>query len=248
MCLHASASSSGQWRALMERLAPRYRVLAADLYGYGQSPAWPGARPLTLADEAALLEPVFQAAGDRFHVVGHSYGAAIALCAALTQPHRVKSLTLFEPVLIAALMQDDPDQPAAREIASVRDDTSAAVARGELEAAGERFVDYWMGAGAWATTPDKRRAVIAGTMPKIRAEWHAIFTEPTPLAAFARLAIPTRYLVGGASPLAPRGVARLLTRTLPRVSVVELAGVGHMGPVTHADQVNAEIEAQLAAA
>ena len=30
VCLHANASSSGQWRALMERLAPKFRVLAVD--------------------------------------------------------------------------------------------------------------------------------------------------------------------------------------------------------------------------
>lgn len=31
VCLHASASSSAQWRPLMDRLADRLRTLAADL-------------------------------------------------------------------------------------------------------------------------------------------------------------------------------------------------------------------------
>jgi pimeloyl-ACP methyl ester carboxylesterase len=149
VCVHASASSSGQWRPLMDRLANRFHVLAADLYGYGPSPAWPDDRKLTLTDEVRLLEPVFRAAGDRFHLVGHSYGGAIALRAALDNPGRLRSLVLYEPVLFAALMQEDPEQPAAREAASVRDDTIAAVDRGELDPAGERFVDYWMGTGAW---------------------------------------------------------------------------------------------------
>ena len=83
VCLHASASSSAQWRPLMDRLAGRFHTLAADLYGSGRSPAWPGERPLWLADEVALLEPVFEAAGPRFHLVGHSYGGAVALRAAL---------------------------------------------------------------------------------------------------------------------------------------------------------------------
>ena len=39
VCLHARASSSAQWRPLMDRLASRFRTLAADLYGSGQSPA-----------------------------------------------------------------------------------------------------------------------------------------------------------------------------------------------------------------
>jgi pimeloyl-ACP methyl ester carboxylesterase len=84
-------------------------------------------------------------------------------------------------------------------------------------------------------------------MPKVRAEWNAIFTEPTPIAAFARLAIPTRYLVGGATTSAPRRVAELVSAVLPMVRVVELPGIGHMGPVTHPDPVNAEILASLEA-
>ncbi len=30
ICLHSNASTSGQWRGLMERLAPKFRVLAVD--------------------------------------------------------------------------------------------------------------------------------------------------------------------------------------------------------------------------
>jgi len=41
VCVHSSASSSGQWRALMDRLSDGFRVIAVDLYGYGKSAAWP---------------------------------------------------------------------------------------------------------------------------------------------------------------------------------------------------------------
>jgi len=34
-------------------------------------------------------------------------------------------------------------------------------------------------------------------------------------------------------------------QTLPRVTAVEIDGVGHMGPVTHPDRVNALIERYL---
>src|SRR5512139_2481481 len=103
VCLHANASSSGQWRALMDALAPRFCVLAADSYGAGRSPAWPWKRPLGLGDEVALLEPVFARAGDPFALVAHSYGAAVALIAAVKQPERIRALALYEPVLFALL-------------------------------------------------------------------------------------------------------------------------------------------------
>jgi pimeloyl-ACP methyl ester carboxylesterase len=245
VCVHASASSSGQWRPLMERLTGRFRSLAVDLYGYGQSPPWPDERPLALADEVELIEPVLEAAGDRLHLVGHSYGGAVALRAALACPTRLQSLVLFEPVLFAALLADDPRQPAAREIAAVRDETVAAVDRGDLDTAGARFVDYWMGAGAWGAMPASRRQAVAGAMRKVKAEWHAAFTEPTPLSAFAALDVPTLCIVGTGSPASSRRVARLLATTLPSLTTVEIDGVGHMAPVTHPDRVNAVIAGYL---
>ena len=248
VCLHASASSSAQWRPLMDRLAGRFHILAADLYGSGQSPAWSGERPLWLADEVALLAPVFAAAGPRFHLVGHSYGGAVALLAALADPARVESLVLFEPVLFSLLTAEDPAQAAVLEIAAVRDDTVAAVHAGALEASGARFVDYWMGRGAWACMPQARRETIAAQMRQVKAEWHAAFTEPTPLSAFAALDVPVLFLTGAESPASSQAVARLLTKTLPRVTAVEVSGAGHMAPLTHPERVNALIDRFLAIA
>jgi pimeloyl-ACP methyl ester carboxylesterase len=245
VCLHASASSAGQWRRLADRLAPRARVLAADLYGCGKAPAWTDARPMTLADEVARLVPVFAEAGERFHLVGHSYGGAVALVAALTYPARVASLALFEPVLFSVLIAEDPTQPAVREITAVRDDTVAALDRGSPDAAGTRFVDYWMGAGAWAAMPEPRREALATSMRSVKAEWDAVFREPTPLSAFATLEVPVLYMTGSDSPASSLEVARLLTKTLSRVTAVDIEGVGHMGPVTHPDRVNPPIESYL---
>ena len=78
VCLHSNASSSSQWRGLMDSLSRRHRVLAPDAYGAGKSPGWPMDRPLTLADEAEFIEPVLQRAGSPLVLVGHSYGAAVA--------------------------------------------------------------------------------------------------------------------------------------------------------------------------
>jgi pimeloyl-ACP methyl ester carboxylesterase len=226
----------------MERLAPRYRVIAVDLYGAGKTPAWPGDRPMQLDDQVALLDAVFDAAGDRFHLVGHSFGGAIALKAALADPSRLLSLVVYEPVLFSVLMADAPESDAAREIIAVRDDTIRLVDQGDLDASAARFIDYWMGEGAWAATPKNRKAGLAAAMRAVMPEWHAAFSEPAPLRDFAAIDVPTLLLTGRKSKASARAIARLLTAVLPQVRREDLDGVGHMAPVTHPDRVGALVE------
>ena len=246
VCLHSSASSSGQWRTLMDRLSDGFRVIAVDLYGYGKSPAWPEERQMYMDDELSLLEPVFRSAGDAFHLVGHSYGGAVALKGALKDPRRLKSLVLYEPVLFSVLAAANPNSPATREIQAVRDDTIRAVTLGNPEYAAERFVDYWLGPGSFSGMPEARRSAVANSIRKKgKAEWHAVFHEPTPLPAFAAVDVPALFLTGSESPASTRHVARLLCGVLPRVTVIEFEGLGHMGPVTHPERVNEAIESFL---
>jgi pimeloyl-ACP methyl ester carboxylesterase len=245
VCLHASASSSGQWRPLMELLGRRYRSIAPDLVGYGRSPAWQGESDLWLNDEVDSLAPVLEAAGQRFSLIGHSYGGAVALKAALRYRERLRCLIVYEPVLLSVLLTQAPDHLATAEITALRDETIRAVEQDALATAAERFVDYWLGLGTWATLPETRRMPMMQSMRKVAAEWHAASNEPTPLAEFASLDTPTLYLTGALSPAPTREIAGLLASVLPRVELVELDGMGHMGPITHPERVNAAIEQYL---
>lgn len=241
VCLHCSASTSGQWRPLMDTLAVRFHIIAPDLYGSGRSPSWDAARPMQLDDELELLAPAFERAGERFHLVGHSYGGAVALKAALRFPERLQSLVLYEPVLFAVLLRAAPESEGAREITGVRDTTLQA----DGAAAAERFIDYWMGPGTYATMPEARREGLAAAVRAMRPQWHAAFHEPTPLEALRTIEAPTLLLTGSASTAAARAVARLVASVLPRIEVQELADAGHMAPVSEPRRVNPHIEAFL---
>jgi len=238
VCLHANASTSSQWRALMDSLAHEFHVLATDSFGAGRSPAWPSDRQVSLRDEVELLEPVFARAGERFTLVAHSYGAAVALIAALSQPRRIQALALYEPTLFGLLDQESPPPNDADGIRAAVAGAAAAVEADDLGAAAECFIDFWMGRGAWARTPDSRKGPISQSLVNVRGWAGTLFNEPTPLAAFSELNVPVLYMMGSESPASSRGVARLLIGTLPRVQVVEFNGLGHMGPVTHPEVVN----------
>lgn len=234
VCLHSNASSAGQWRALMDLLAPKFHVIAADSYGAGKSPPRP---PNTmLRDEVALLEPIFARAGDPFALVGHSYGGAVALVAAATYPERIRALALYEPTLFALVERQTP-----RDVDGIRNTVVNAVQAGDKLAAARIFIDFWMESGAFDRMPERNREAIAAAGQDVD-EWRkALFGEPTPREAFAKLEMPVLLLVGKRSPLSSRSVAQLLARTLPRVEVVELEDCGHMAPVTHPERVNGAI-------
>ena len=241
VCLHSNASSSSQWRALADLLAPTFHVLMPDSYGAGKSPAWPADRDVSLGDEVALLEPVFERAGDPFALVGHSYGGAIALIAALARPGRVRALALYEPTLFALVDAASPPPNDADGIRNTVLRAGAALDAGDPNKAAEHFIDFWMGAGAWARTPDIRKPPIMAAVANVRAWGKALTSEPTPLAAFSQLDIPVLYMMGRDSPASSRSVGRLLTGILPRVQVTNFEGIGHMGPITHPQAVNVAI-------
>jgi pimeloyl-ACP methyl ester carboxylesterase len=242
VCTHANASTSGQWQALMQLLAPKFHVLAPDLYGSGKSPEWPSDRVIRLSDEVAFIEPVLARAGLPLALVGHSYGAAVALIAALANPGRIRAMALYEPTLFSLIDAESPPPNEADGVRNVIVDVSLALDAGNKEAAAERFIDYWMGTGAWKQTPEQRKPPIAASVTNARRWAHALTTEPTSLTAFRSLNVPVLFMVGKRSPASSRGVARLLLTALPQVELVEFEKLGHMGPVTHPDPVNEAIK------
>jgi pimeloyl-ACP methyl ester carboxylesterase len=222
----------------MDQLAPWFRVLAPDMFGAGRGPPWPHDTDVTLSDEVARLEPVFSSAGEPFSLVGHSYGGAVALIAALQNQERFRDIVVFEPVLFSVLEEADPGQEPFGGIASVVADADSLAKAGDTDAAAERFIDYWMGTGAWAAIPEGRRGPISDSISDVNGWLVALSKEPTPLEAFRALDVPVLYLIGTRSPSSSRGVADLITSVLPNVDVRELDGLGHMGPVTHPQIVN----------
>jgi pimeloyl-ACP methyl ester carboxylesterase len=241
LAVHGSAASGRFWRALVERLAPRYRVVAPDLLGYGGS-AWSAD---TRATDLDVVVAFAHAVGEPLHLVGHSYGGALALRAARDLGPRLASLTLIEP---AAFDLIDPrtDAAALAEVESVAGRHLELVADGELEACAAHFMGYWIGREAWAAMPAATRARIVPTMPKIAAEFRMLFRHPEPLRTYRRLRVPALLVRGTRTTLTAREVVARLAATLPECRLVEIPGAGHMAPLSHPEAVNAAIENHLA--
>jgi pimeloyl-ACP methyl ester carboxylesterase len=90
----------------------------------------------------------------RVHLVGHSFGAFVALRLASRHSERVASLALYEPVAFRMLETDDP---ALAEMHWRAEIIRNLVAAGSRQAAAAAFIDFWSASAALPRFPRKRR-------------------------------------------------------------------------------------------
>ena len=103
------------WRDYFRPLAERgFRVVAPDQRGYNLSSKPEGADAYRLSVAAADIFALASAFGrERFHVVGHDWGAAVAWTMAGLDPKRLTSATMIQaphPAVWLRAMREDPDQ------------------------------------------------------------------------------------------------------------------------------------------
>lgn len=243
--LHSSGSSSRQWDELVDSLQGRFRLHAVDFHGHGATPAWSSRARMTLADEAALVEPLLHAAEEGVNLVGHSYGGAVALKLAATYPTRVRSVVVYEPVLFRLLFDYNSRHAPARDVLAAAVSIRNRLARDDAHAAARRFVDFWSGEGAWDALPATRRQAVATRMPAVDAHFHALFYDTLDRAQISRLRMPMLFLTGARTGAVTRRIGELLRFALPYAHHEMLSGMGHLGPVTHAPIVDARIASFL---
>ena len=77
LLLHSSAASRRQWRSLVEVESVRRRCLTPDLIGYGETADRQG-RSFSMVQEMEVVDSLRGLAGGPVHLVGHSYGGAVA--------------------------------------------------------------------------------------------------------------------------------------------------------------------------
>jgi pimeloyl-ACP methyl ester carboxylesterase len=228
--LHCSGGSGGQWQALARAMGERYVAVAPDFESGGSDDELP-----RLRDEVAWLRDVADRHGEAFHLVGHSYGGAVALRAALDMPERIASLTLIEPVAFHLLR---PFAPLWLDIRALAQGLADAARAGAPADGMARFIDYWNGAGTWESLPETDRARLTGCAERTVRDFAAAFAETADLRDYARLAMPTLLLSGENTTAPCRKLIDQLSVVLPRLRREVVAGAGHMAPLTHAEATN----------
>lgn len=243
LAIHCTLGHVGAWRGLAAALKDDVSLLAYDLPSHGRSGTWDRTGNVhdvaTDMARALITEPM--------DLIGHSFGATVALRIAVESPELVRSLTMIEPVYFAAAIQDDPSILVAHQKAS--EPLNAAFASGDEREAARVFHRDWGDGSDWEDLPERMRDHMARLVHYVPASGAFLHHDSAGLLQgnrLARAAMPAVLIEGNQSPPMSGQIAVSLEKRLPKVERVIIKGVGHMLPVTHPDLVAAPVRALLA--
>jgi pimeloyl-ACP methyl ester carboxylesterase len=244
--VHSSMAGARQWSPLIRDLEDHSKVRAVNLFGYGSTPAWPDVKPPSLNDFADLVALTVPDTAGNISLVGHSFGAAVAMQAAAHQLRgRIKNLVLIEPSLFY-LLDLCGRREAFDEILALAEYTNQGISNKKPEAAAERFIDYWCGSGIWAASSSGRQSAIAQSIALLAHEWNAVLAGHMTPAEWAAALPRDTLLMSSARTTRPlHEIVELLLHARPDWEFASIWDAGHMAPLTHPQIVNPIIKGFL---
>lgn len=213
--VHGGTADHTRWEPVLPALAEVHTVHAVDRRGRGLSGDGPA---YDLAREAEDLAAVLDAVGPDVFLVGHSYGALVALEAALLTG-TVGRMVLYEPpASTGGHRVSTPEMLAALRAAGEPQEILRIFYREALHLTDEQ-IDAMTMTRIW-------RARLAAA-PTIVRELEAIegFVLSERLSA---IEVPVRFLVGDRSPAYFRPAAETIAALLGSSEIVVLPGQAHM--------------------
>jgi pimeloyl-ACP methyl ester carboxylesterase len=245
LLLHAGGTSSTHWRRVAPHLQSRYRLLAPDLIGFGETEGWKGPEELTHDHQADLMRALVVQEEVPIHVVGHSYGGATAVRLAVRYPELVKSLVLIEPVLLA-LLREAGETRIHAETCKLATDFLVNAEAGREVTAWRRFIDHHNGDGTWEGLSGNARQRFLERTKSNADGFRSNLNDVTSIADIGNLDIPVSVVCGSKTSEAFLRTCDILRDELSDGRYTHLAGAGHMSPLTHPEAVADAVLAHLA--
>lgn len=233
LALHCSLAHQGAWAGLAQGL-PRLSITAPDLLGHGRSADWDGMADFHSLATRQAMGLLATLPDGPVHLIGHSFGATVALRMALEDMDRIASLTLFEPVLFCAARA--AGGPAFADLLAAFAPFEAALNAGDDAAAAEHFQTIWGRGERFSDLPEGQRRYITERIGLIAAQNATLLEDAAGILSYGRLeglGVPVLLLQGAESPAVIDAINAELARRLPQVTRATVAGAGHMLPITH---------------
>lgn len=230
--IHCALGKAGNWRGMLNALGTDVSPLLIELPGHGLAEEWDRSRDFTdHASELALDEMPSKPVP----LIGHSYGAVLALKLALERPYRVSSLILIEPVFFAAAEGTGTFAQLKRNLEPFEKKMKSE----QYATAAKLFHEVW-GTGDWDDLSMSDRTYMTNRMEVIPAGTSLLYDDKPGLLREGRveaLDIPVTFVDGGDShPIIEEIISRIGDR-LPDAEWVTVPGADHMVSITHPDVV-----------
>lgn len=249
---HCSLAHSGLWKPMLEALAPERRAVAADMPAHGRSDPPPEGMSLQMhaVDGCERLAEALAARhGGPIHLVGLSLGGAVLGRLALRRPELAASVTLIEPVWFFLLHQ--AGRAEAESEASFNRRLAALAEAEGLEAAARFFVEGWGAPGGWDELGPQGQSYAAHCLKHLLPDFPMIGGTPAGQLTRAEIAAmrpPLTLIQGAKTADSAKAVIDVIAGAVPGARRVEIAGAGHLSPVTHWAEVLEVLRAGFAAA
>ncbi|MEM7801231.1 MAG: alpha/beta hydrolase [Chloroflexota bacterium] len=248
--IHGSLDDHQAWDGVVDALLAEAEhpipMIVYDRRGHSASTDSPGQGRISqdVADAAALLSYLNVA---QAHVVGHSYGANIALSLAQQHPELVASLFLYEPPIFGLLNGTPAYVTALKNAKEVMEEAVGLLEAGEIEKGTALFVEeIAFGGGSWHSVLDERtRACMLANADT----WLDQARDPERLEigieGLKDQAIETTLCYGNQTLSSFRGVVEVMRERMPSLRTIAIAGAGHGAPISHPTELAAAVQAHL---
>ena len=226
--IHAGVADSRMWDPQWAVWQTRLALTRLDLRGFGRSA--PPAGPFSHAGD--VLNVLDESGIDRAVLVGASFGGLVALDLAAARPERVAALVLADPPL--------PGHAWSDEMRGFFADEEAALEAGDLEAATDVNVEFWLPAASGPVRAAIREQQLNAFRLQVEEPDDSLLTEDL-RAALATLEVPTLVVTGEHDKADFQAIADLLAETLPAARRSVVPGAGHLPSLERPDEFDAVV-------
>lgn len=227
--IHCGLAHGGVWRRFLEALNLDVDPALIELPGHGDAVDWDESRDY--ADQATELA-LDDMPSEPVPLIGHSFGAAVALRIAIERPGRASSLVLIEPVLYSAVEGTYIHDKAMRDMAPFAKKAQA----GSMATAAKEFHTLWGSDSNWDDLQEQQRRYMTARMNLILAAEEYLWRGSKKLLQEGRLEeldIPVTLVEGDQSHPVMTQIVDALGRRIPDAEGIIVPGAGHMVPITH---------------